>query len=388
MEPTTTSRSRTGLRPARVAVGAVFFLNGAGFATWASRIPAVQDRLGLSEGALGAALLGASVGLVLAVPLAAALVGRIGSRRVVIGSVLSYCVVLPFLALAPNLPALAAALFAFGGSNASLDLSMNVQATAVERGYGRSIMTAFHALFSLGALAGAGAGAAVAALGIGPFPHLLVAAAALGVSAVIVSRPLLREREPPRTPGPTLVRPTRVLAWPSVIAFCILLSEGAMYDWSAVYLYGVLGTSQAFAAVGFGVFAAAMTAGRLAGDRLTDRFGSTAVVRGGALLGGLGLAAGLLLPFPAAAVAAFACLGLGLASGFPLVLSASGRAPGVRPQVAIAAATTAGYTGFLAGPPVIGFLAEAAGLRAGLGIVVACAAAVVALAGRLRAFDR
>ncbi len=378
------SKSITGrsLWAARMAVLGIFFLNGFGFGSWAVRIPAVQERLDLGEGLLGLALLGMAAGSLVSMPLAGGLVSRLGSRPVVGATGLGFFLALPLLAWSPSLAFLVLALAFAGASGGSLDVSMNAHAVAVEKVQGRPIMSSFHAAFSLGGLAGAAVGGAVAAWGVGVAPHLAgVSALSLAAFALAYLRMLPADEDRGQSGEPALARPTRALAGLGVISFCVLLGEGAMADWSAVYLKGTLGTGPGFAAAGFAAFSAAMVAGRLLGDRVTARFGPVALVRAGAAISAVGLGISLTVAHPAAALVGFACAGLGFSIVFPTALSAAGRTKDSATGPAIAAVATAGYFGFLVGPPSIGFVAEGVGLGGALVIVVALSAAIVVLAG-------
>jgi MFS family permease len=367
---------------ARMAVLGIFFLNGFGFGSWAVRIPAVQEKLDLGEGLLGLALLGIAAGSLVSMPLAGGLVSRLGSRPVVGATGLGFFLALPLLAWSPSLALLVPALAFAGASGGSLDVSMNAHAVAVEKGQGRPIMSSFHAAFSLGGLAGAAVGGAVAAWGVGVAPHLAgVSALSLAAFALAYLRMLPADEDRGESGGPAFARPTRALAGLGVISFCVLLGEGAMADWSAVYLKGTLGTGPGFAAAGFAAFSAAMVAGRLLGDRVTARFGPVVLVRAGAAISAAGLGISLAVAHPAAALVGFACAGLGFSIIFPTALSAAGRTQDSATGPAIAAVATAGYFGFLVGPPSIGFVAEGVGLGGALFIVVALSAAIVVLAG-------
>src|SRR5215211_2835924 len=294
MEPV--SSGAIAARPlvaARLAVLGIFFLNGLALASWVVRIPAVQEKLTLSEGLLGLALLGAAVGALAAMPATGWLVARVGSRPVVgvTGLLLSGSLILP--ALAPNLALLVVSLVMLGASNGVMDDSMNAQAVAVEKRYGRPIMSSFHAAFSLGGLAGAAGGGVVASLGVGVLGHLAGVAALTAAAALVAYRAML-PADADRGGGgePAFARPTRALAGLGIISFCVLLGEGAMADWSAVYLNDTLTTGPGFAAAGYAAFSLAMAFGRLFGDRLTERLGPAVLVRAcGALAAvGLGLA--------------------------------------------------------------------------------------------------
>lgn len=372
-----------GLRAARLAVTGIFFLNGFVIASWFVRIPAVQERLGLGEGLLGVALLGAAVGAIVAMPATGWLVSRFGSRPVVGVAALLLFGALLLPALAPSLALLTLALVMFGASNGALDVSMNAHGVAVEKGYGRPILSSFHAAFSLGGLAGSALGGVVASWGADVFPHFLAVAGAAALAAVPLYAALLPATAdasgPGEAGGPAFAWPTRAILGLGIVSFCVLLGEGAMADWSAVYLEGTLATGPGLAAAGYATFSLAMFAGRLVGDRLNRRFGPAALVRSGGALSAVGLGISLAVAHPLAALAGFAAAGLGFSIVFPAALSAAGRTGEMPSGQAIAAVSSAGYFGFLVGPPLIGFFAEFAGLGGALYLVVALSAAIALL---------
>ncbi len=374
------------LRRARVAVAGVFFLNGAGVASWVVRIPAVQERLALSPGPLGLALLATAVGALVSMPLAGRWAVRAGSGPVTRLAAPAFAATLVLPALAPSLAALAAALAVLGAVNGVLNVAMNAQAAAVERAYGRPIMSGFHALFSAGGLAGAALGGAAAGAGVGPAPHLAGAALLVGAAAPLTARAMLPAGADAAPAGraPARLRPTPHLLALGVLAFCVLVAEGAVGDWSAVYLGDVTRAGPGVAAAGYAAFSVTMALGRAVGDALTVRLGAPRLVRLGGALAALGVALALVARSPGLAVVGFGAVGAGLATVFPSVLAAASRAPGVEPGAGIALASTLGYTGFLAGPPLIGFVADATSLRGGLAVVGVAGALVAALAGSLR----
>jgi MFS family permease len=361
------------LRTTRAAVLAVFFTNGVVIGTWVVRIPAIKERLDLGEGLLGVALLGAAVGALVAMPVVGALVSRFGSRRIVGVSALALSVVLFTPGLAPSLPLLMLAVVLLGAANGGLDVAMNAQAVAVERGYGRPIMSSFHAAWSFGGLGGAALGGLLASRGIGPLPHFAAVAILAAIAFVVAYGALLPSGADASEEGtPAFARPTRALLGLGIISFCVLLGEGAMGDWSAVYLDDTLRTGPGFAAAGYAAFSLSMAFGRLFGDRFTELLGPATLVR----TCGAALAAAQ----PLVAFLGFACAGAGFSIVFPTALSAAGRTGGPTGP-ALAAVTTAAYTGFLVGPPFIGFLAELTGLGYALYLVVALSTAVIILAG-------
>lgn len=377
-----TGRPVSRLSSARASVLGVFFVNGFLMGTWLVRIPAIQQGLDLGEGLLGLALLGSAAGALAAMPSVGALISRIGSRRVVGATALLLSLVVVLPAVAPNLLLLSLAIAMLGAANGGLDVSMNSQAVAVEKGYGRPIMTSFHAAWSFGGLAAAGVGGLVASFGVGPLPHF----AAVGAFSLLAFLVAYRNLMPPgadaaESGAPAFARPSRALLGLGLVSFCVLLGEGAMGDWSAVYLDTTLDTGPGFAALGYGAFSLAMALGRLFGDSLTARLGPARLVRSCGALAAAGLGVALAVGDPLIALVGFACAGAGFSIVFPLALSAAGRTEGVAAGPALAAVATAAYTGFLVGPPAIGFVAEITGLDAALYLVVALSTAVIFLGG-------
>ena len=223
----------------------------------------------------------------------------------------------------------------------------------------------------------------IAGAGVAPFPHLLAVALVLLVVVAVAGRPLLDVRS--ADDGvPVFAIPPRALLGLGVLSFCVLFGEGAVADWSAVYLENVLGSIPAVAATGYAASSLAMAGMRFAGDALTVRFGAERLVRVGGLVAGLGMTGGLLIGTIPAAVIGFACVGAGLAVAFPIALGAGGRTPGLASGTAIGAVATAGYTGLLVGPPLIGFVSDQAGLRVGLALVAVLCFVTALLAGTVR----
>jgi MFS family permease len=371
------------LRQARWGTTGFFILLGTVLGSWVSRIPAVQNGLGLDDAQLGVALLSTSVGAILAMPATGWLVQKWGNPRVVRVAATSLCATLPLLPLAPSMPLLMLTLFIFGIGFGLLDVSMNVQAVAVEEGYGRPIMSTFHGVLSIGGLLGAAAAGLIAGAGVSPFPHLLAVALILLVLVAIASRPLL-DVQAAADDVPVFAVPPRPLLGLGLLSFCVLFGEGAVADWSAVYLENVLDSPPAIAAAGYGASSLAMAGMRFAGDALTVRFGTERLVRVGGLVAGLGMTGGLLIGTIPAAVIGFACVGAGLAVAFPIALGAGGRTPGLASGTAIGAVATAGYTGLLVGAPLIGFVSDQAGLRMGLALVAMLCFVSALLAGTVR----
>jgi len=366
----------------RLAIAAVFFTNGAVFATWIAQIPVVKGEHHLGDGRLGLVLLSMAVGSVVALPVAGWLIARWGSRVVTSAAALAFCLILPLPGISPNVALLAVALALFGACNGLLDVSMNAQAVALEARGPRPIMSSFHGLWSLGGVAGAAIASGSMALGIGAVTHMV--GIMVGATAVVVGAlgGLLPAAPRDADAGPVFVKPPPTLLGLGLLAFCGLLAEGAIGDWSAVYLLEALGATPSAAAAGFAAFSLMMAGGRFVGDRLSSLLGPPGLLRASGATAAIGLGAALLTGRPAVAIIGFGLVGLGLANVIPIVFSAVGRVGDVPPATALAAVATTGYGGYLAGPPLIGLTAHLTSLPVALGILVAVCAAIAA-SGRI-----
>jgi len=373
------------LRGEGYAVGTIFALNGALYGSWFARVPDAANRTHSSPGVLGLTLLSVALGAISAMPFAGRLCARIDSRYVVIGAAALNCLSLPLISLATSPLTLALALALYGVCAGSTDVSMNTNAVAAIRRAGRPLMPLFHGAFSAGGMIGAATGGVVAGhVGLGRH-FTITGVVGLGVLALAAGRlptdPSLGEAGP----EPGAARTARVrrfdgtLAVLGAVAFCSAVGEGAMGDWSALFMRDVLGTTAGLAAAGFAAFSLTMAAGRFAGTAVLLRLGPDRTLIAGCTLATAGTLAVVLAPVPVVALAGFAAVGAGLAYGFPIALNAAGAHPsGSGPAIGLV--STMGYTGFVAGPPAIGLVAQAADLRVGLGVV-----AVASVAGLLLA---
>lgn len=369
---------------AKVAVAVVFFLNGLAFASWISRVPALKEGLGLTPGQVGLLLLSLSAGTLVALPLSGAVISRLGAARsVLLGTTLA-CAGLLGMALgvaAVSAPVVGAGMFVYGVGTSGWDVAMNVEAADVERRLDRTLMPRFHAGFSLGTVAGALVGAVSARLEIG-----LGAQLAGTVMAVVVVIPLaLRSFLPVEVPegGEPAAKASALAAWrePRTLAIGVLvlafaLCEGIANDWLALALVDGYGATESLGAAGFGVFVAAMTAGRLFGGSVVGRFGRVAVLRVTAGLVVAGVLCVVVSPGLPGAVAGAALWGLGASLGFPLGMSAAADDED-RAAHRLSVVSSIGYAAFLGGPPVVGLLADGVGVRNA--VLVACGAAVLGL---------
>ncbi|MGC4191352.1 MAG: MFS transporter [Thermomicrobiales bacterium] len=380
----------------RVAVSTFFVLTGFISANWIARIPAAASALDLSTASLGTLLLFVGVGSILAFQFVGRLIERFGSARVTMTFGLIYAISLSGLALAPTPIVLGAALFVYGFTFGATDVAMNAQGVEVEKRLHKTIMGSLHGFFSLGALAGAAVSAGIASLGIGLAPHFLTFSV-LGVLAVfwadrgqVPDGPATGAVKATPRKGPRFSLPPKSLQVLGMIAFCGALGEGAMADWSALFIHDELGGSEGVAAVGFAAFSTTMLIGRFGGDRVIERFGRVPVMRVAGIVSALGMLIGLVPGTVLAAIAGFAVMGLGLSVVIPIAYSAAGSTPGIPSGRAVAAVATIGYAGFLAGPPVLGWIAKLTSLQIALLLIAVCLVVIAFMAlamGRMHGTD-
>jgi MFS family permease len=347
----------------RIAVSYFFFSAGICFASWASRIPNIQQKLNLNEAGLGTMLLALPIGLVVSLPFAGYFVARFGSRLIVTIAAILYACILPIIGLVTAPLQLAIALFAFGFCGNMLNISVNTQGVSVEAFYGRSIMASFHGVWSLAGFTGAGIGAIMVANVIPPFIHFVGISVVLILGALYVNRFLVKEDIGSESDQPIFAKPDRALLLLGLIAFCCMLSEGTMFDWSGVYFKKVVQVKPSLTLVGYTAFMSTMAAGRFAGDWLSTKFGKKQMIQLSGLIIATGLMTSVLFPYIVTATLGFLLVGIGVSSVVPLVYGAAGKSSTMSAGVAIAAASTIGYIGFLFGPPTIGFIAQISNLR-------------------------
>jgi len=370
---------RHDLKAARAATSSLFFGNGFLIGTWAAQLPRFKSALGLSDGELSMALLAFGLGAVLLMPLIGWMTAALGSGRVAAASAFAFAGTLVLPGFAPSLATLVAASFLAGACNGTMDVSMNTNATLVERAWSRAIMSSFHAFFSLGGLLGAAASGALIAAGYDIVPTLLVSCGGVGLLFLAASFGLMNETKRIGASHGLALPRRGVLALAGLTLLCFLV-EGAMVDWSAIYLQTVAGASLERAVSGFAAFSLAMTACRFMGDFAVRALGRVRTLMAGGLLAALGLVLALAVPQPAVVSAGFALVGFGLANVVPVLFSTAGETPGIPPSMGVAMVATLGYAGLLLGPPLIGFGADLLGLRAMFGLLVLCALLVVLVA--------
>lgn len=362
----------------RWAVAGMFFVNGFMTGSWAPQIPVFLERLGISEFVLGLMIFGFGLGALTLMPVSGYLMSRHGSRAVVrgFGSIVVFGLLL--VALAPNVPLAAIAMFIFGGSIGAMDVAMNANAVSVERRLSRAIMSSSHAFWSIGGFIGGGLGG----IFIQTYGHLMHAAVVTAVAAValiVASRHLVEDGHVvaqdhhkfalPRTPGVYLV---------GLIALLCMVPEGAVLDWAALYLQQERGADLATAGFAFACFAGAMAVMRFLGDGVRNRFGAVNTLRVSSLIAAAGMLVAALSPWPWLVIAAFAATGVGIANTVPIAFSAGGNQPGMASGTGMSVVTTMGYSGILLAPSPIGFAAEHVGFSP-VFVALSCLLVVVAI---------
>lgn len=368
-------------RASRAHFAALGVMGGA----WGVHIPSVKAQYGLGEGTLSLVLFAAACGAVLSLFFAGRTIGRIGVRHAL---VLGAVVMASSLAAALHWPGLAwllPSMLLFGAAMSLYDVALNAEGTALEAVSGRAILGNLHGMFSVGGMAGAALAALLLKLEIAPTVQLAAISAGV-VAVVLVAARYMLDAHPQdeRSEGQAH------FAWPrgrlliiGLLIFAGMTAEGVMYDWSVLYLKQELGMAQAQAGIGFAVFSAAMAAARFGGDALRARVPEPALLRGGALVAGVAMAALLLIGHPVVALIGYALVGIGVALVVPILFNAATRVPGVSRAAAIASVSSIGYSGFLVGPPLIGSVAQAVSLTAALSLVVVAMAALALGARRI-----
>jgi hypothetical protein len=372
---------------ARLGTSAIFFANGFGIGSWAADLPKVKGMLMLSDAQLSVALFAMAGGAILSMPFASVVCSRLGGTSTALRyTSVCFGLVLCLPGLAANLAILTGVTFALGVFNGLMDVPMNAHATVVERNWGAAIMSSFHAAWSCGGLVGASFAGLMIAAGV-PTPLLFGIAGLFVLAIVCASGPQLGATEPTAATAQSFVWPERRLIALCLVALLGMLMEGAMADWSAVYLTSVIKLAPALAAGGYAAYAFAMLFGRFFGDYAVRALGRMRIIMFGGTIAAVGTFLAVVAPSPVAAVSGFCLVGLGLSNLVPTVFSASA-AMSSSPALGISMAATIGYAGFLLGPPLIGAIATFAGLRASFTLLIITLAAIVPLAASSRKYDK
>lgn len=369
----------------RAAVSAFFFLAGLTFSTWASRIPDIKNALNLSDAGLGLVLFALPVGQLIGLPLSAWLSSRFGTKSVMIVASVLYPLTLVLLASAGSTLQLVSALFLFGLWANMINIAMNTQAVGVENLYGRSIMASFHGLWSLAGFTGAVLGSFFVSAGFTPLIHFSVICGVTGLIVLIFHKNTLPTGTDKKDAKPIFAKPGKGILILGLIAFSCMVCEGAMADWSGVYFQKVVEAPARFTTIGYVAFTATMALGRFAGDWLVTRFGVKRMLQLSGSVIASGLLVAVIFPHLVLATTGFLLVGFGVSSVVPIVYGLAGKSTAMSASTALAAVSTIGFLGFLVGPPLIGFIAQAAGLRLSFALIAVLGFGTTLLAAKIKA---
>ena len=370
----------------RIAVGSLFFLAGLCFSSWASRIPSIRQKLNLSDAELGIVLFALPVGLLISLPLSGWLINKSGSKKVIITSILLYSVILVAIGFAGTTFQLIACLFIFGLLGNMVNISVNTQAVGVEALYQRSIMASFHGLWSMAGFTGAAIGTFMIGKNIIPSYHFLLVTSLVFVIVLINFRHTLAKDFNTKKNQPLIFKPEKSLINLGLIAFCSMLCEGAMFDWSGIYFEKVVKADKALIGAGYTAFMLTMATGRFFADWFTNRIGLKHTLQVSGALTASGLLIAVMLPHLVTAIVGFLLVGFGVSSVIPLVYSVAGKSKVLSAGTALAAVSTIGFLGFLLGPPMIGLVAGATSLRVSFFIIAVMGSCITIIATN-RKFD-
>ena len=353
----------------RIAVSIFFFIAGLVVATWASRIPDIKNALHLNDAALGGILLAIPVGQVIGLPLSGWLISKFGSRQLVVAAAIFFPLTLILLGFTTTTWQLVIVLFLFGVWANLVNIAMNTQAVGVESLYGRSIMASFHGLWSLAGFCGAAIGNFFVAEEIPTLFHFIIIAVAAMIMVFISYKNTLPDGDYKQSSAPIFVKPDKAVLLLGFIAFCSMICEGAMADWTGIYFQNIIHSPAAYKTLGYVAFAGTMATGRFMGDKLITGFGVKRILQFSGVLIAFGLTIVITLPYLVFAITGCLLVGFGASCVVPIVYAMAGRSKTMSPGLALAAVSTISFAGFLIGPPLIGFISQLAGLQISFAII-------------------
>jgi MFS family permease len=377
MQPNSTSQ-------ARLANAVFFFISGFGYSAWASRIPTLRQELHLSDSALGTLLFAMPVGLICTLPITNYLLSRYSSRRIMICGSIAFNILLCLAGFATGIWQLAILLVGFGSSRNLLNLSMNAQAVSVQRLYSKSIITAFHGIWSIAGFSGAALGYLLTTLSIGTEWHFPLVGGAMTVLTIWFGKQSLYEKPDVKGHKTVFSLPDKSVINYAVIVFICMACENTMYDWSGVYFQKTMNATQSMATAAFAAYMVMMTTGRFLGDRIVNKIGIQHTLYYSSILLTSGFIVAIAFPYPATGFIGFMMTGLGVSCISPLIMSLAGRSVNLSSASVLASISSISYLGFLMVPPSIGFISEAVGIRFAFGVIATLAAVMVFLISRIR----
>lgn len=367
------------LKKSRLAVSAVFFAYGLTFSSWASRIPTIQQQLGISDGVLGLVLFSLPAGLFLCLPFSGSIINYFGSKKVVVTTGLIYTGLLLLIGLSQTLTQLVIVLFAFGFFSSLLNIAVNTQAAGVEQAYSKPIMASFHGMWSLAGFTGAAIGTLMMGYEIGPAYHFMLIFILMLLIIFFSTTNMLEKDAGQSSDGLKFVLPDKPLLKLGIIAFCSLVCEGTMFDWSGVYFLKVVKAEPAWVGAGYTAYMIAMAAGRFVADWVTHKIGVQRVLQLSGALTVIGLLISVMFPYQLPALIGFLIVGIGVSSVVPLAYSAASKSTTMPASQALSTVTTIGFFGLLVGPPLIGLISGASDLKTAFTFLIIMGALVFVL---------
>lgn len=361
---------------ARIATALFFFVSGFSFSSWASRIPAIQQKLQLSDASLGSILFALPLGLMLTLPVTGFLLQKYSSRTIMFAGAIMFNIMLALIGFSSEAWMLVIALFFFGSSRNFMNISLNAQSIGVQALYSKSIITTFHGIWSIAGFAGAAVGSLMVGLNVPTSTHLLLSGASMVLVCLLALPGCLPQPPSQKAGGKSFILPDKSLLKFGLISFASMACEGTMYDWSGIYFEKAVNASKEVATLGYVLYMVAMASGRFLGDRMVNRFGINKLLQASGLMIFSGLMIAALLPYALTAGFGFMLTGFGVSCVVPLVFSMAGKMKAMASGSAIASISTVGYFGFLILPPLIGYISHMAGLRWAFALI-ACLGAFI-----------
>lgn len=386
MENNTNPKKYSSEHP-RIATSIFFFISGFGYSTWASRIPSLQQQLNLNEAELGAVLFALPIGLMVTMPLTSFLLRRFSSNRIMLYGCLLFNLILCLPGFSSSIWQLALVLFCFGSARNLLNISMNAQAVGVQSFYKKSIITTFHAVWSVAGFAGAGLGYFMVKYEVAPMYHLPIVGILLCVISLFVypntlTQPTIKEEK-----KPFFTLPDKYILKYALICFACMACENTMYDWGIIYFEKTIINSASVSTIAFVIYMTTMTISRFIGDKIVNSFGVINILKYSGWLIFLGLMMSVLFPYNYIVLIGFGMVGIGVSCIVPLVFSLVGKSTTTNTGTAIAAVSTIGYLGFLIVPPLVGFVAHLTNLRWAFGIISLLGLLIIFMTNKIEKSD-
>lgn len=376
----------------RLGIFAFYFSQGLCFSSWASRIPDIKGYLGLDDAAWGTILLMIPIGQICGMTLSGLLISKIGSRKILPVALLFYALTLIAIGASTSEYTLLMSLVVFGFFGNFCNISVNTQGVSIESLYGKSIMSSFHGGWSLACFTGSAIGLLMINIGLNPFYHFLIVAAIVLINLFVNKRYLQpdikKKKNIEELESKKKNKPESFLYLLGVVAFCGMAAEGAMADWSGLYLKDVVNVSESIVPLGFAAYMVTMASGRFFADKAIERWGRQRIIQAGGLLISAGLFLAVAFPYLSVTIIAFMIIGLGTSSIVPTIYSIAGQRTKIPTGMALTIVSSISFLGFLMGPPLIGYISQASNLRYSYALIGVFGICIVVLTSKIKVFKK